>query len=125
MSRNTRTKSFVNLDHDDYVSLLSSVDVLVGNSSSGIIEAASLGVPVVNVGSRNRDRIASENVIFVGTSREEILSGIQKSLQDESFKLKVKKIENVYGSGNTAKKIVSILKKVNIDDYFVKKLIEY
>src|SRR5207247_2822634 len=60
-----------------YLSLLSHADVMIGNSSSGLIEAPSFGLPVVNIGARQRGRLRGANVIDVAPSREEILRGIE------------------------------------------------
>lgn len=64
--------------------------VMVGNSSSGIIEAPSFGLPVVNIGSRQEGRERAENVMDVDYDKEEIKAAIKKTLYDTDFKEKVK-----------------------------------
>lgn len=103
-----------NIGHKKYLSLLKIVDVLIGNSSSGIIEAPSFHLPVINIGTRQKDRERAENVIDVGYNKSEILFAIKKALFDNEFKEKIKKCANPYGDGKTAKKIAEILSKINI-----------
>ena len=73
------------LGDDVYSSLLREADVMVGNSSSGLIEAPSFGLPVVNVGDRQRGRLRAANVIDVGHDREAIVEAIRRAL-DPAFR---------------------------------------
>lgn len=114
-----------NIGHEFYLGLLKIVSVLVGNSSSGIIEAPSFKLPVVNVGSRNVGREHAENVIFVDYDSEQILSAIKKALFDEGFKQKVNNCTNPYGDGNASNRIVEILSTIPIDKKLLKKQITY
>jgi UDP-N-acetylglucosamine 2-epimerase len=77
---------------------------MLGNSSSGIIEAASLNTPVVNIGERQRGREVSANVIQVDNNAENIVDGYNKAL-----KLKGRDYENIYGDGQTSSKIINAL----------------
>ncbi|SHE63175.1 GDP/UDP-N,N'-diacetylbacillosamine 2-epimerase (hydrolysing) [Caldanaerobius fijiensis DSM 17918] len=119
-----KARLYINLGQIRYLSLLKYVDVMVGNSSSGIIEAPSFKLPVVNIGSRQKGRLRALNIIDVGYSKEEILSGIRKALYDESFRRELKNTKNLYGEGDTSKKIVSVLKTVDInnENFLMKKL---
>ena len=121
----TFIKTYKNINHEDYVSLLYNSSVMVGNSSSGIIEAATFNIPVVNVGSRNKDRESSSNVMFVDSNKNQIVNSIKKALTDKNFIEKIKKEKNVYGEGIASNKILEILKYTVIDDKFMKKMIEY
>jgi UDP-N-acetylglucosamine 2-epimerase len=103
-----------NLYHDDYLGLLKIASVLVGNSSSGIIEAPSFHLPVVNIGTRQESRERAGNVIETGYSTPEISAAIKKALEDAAFLRKVKKCKNPYGSGDSAGKIVDLLLEVNL-----------
>jgi len=85
-------------------------NAMVGNSSSGIIEAPSFGLPVVNIGSRQDGRQRSTNVIDVGYNRKGIKAAIKKALYDEDFKRKAKECKNPYGNGSAGKKIVQTAK---------------
>ena len=101
-------KTFSNIHYKDFLSLMNSVDLMIGNSSAGIIESASFKLPVVNIGNRQRNREQSKNVINTSYKTSEIISVIKKAL-DNDFKLEVEKCENIYGSGNTAEKIADII----------------
>lgn len=97
-----------------YLSVMAHASCMVGNSSSGIIEAASLKLPVVNIGDRQRGRVRAKNVIDVGYTRNDILAGIEQALSP-SFRLSLKDLTNPYGDGRAAERIVAILKSVPID----------
>ncbi len=118
-------KTYKNINHDDYVSLLKSSSTMIGNSSSGIIEASTFNLPVVNIGSRNKDRESSSNVMFVDCEKAQIMKAIDKSLTDKSFISRITKEKNIYGLGDTSDKILKILKSTVVDDKFMKKMIEY
>ena len=89
----------------DYPRVLASVDVVVGNSSSGIIEAASVGVPAVDVGDRQRGRLRGANVVTVGEGRDEVECGLQTAL-DPVFAAGARGVVNPYGSGDAASRVV-------------------
>lgn len=123
--KNQNILIFENFPHLDYASLMANSLVLVGNSSSGIIEAPSLGVPYVCIGSRQKGRERAKNVIDVGYKKEEIIKGIKMALFDKKFLKKVKKCESPYGEGNASQKIVKTLKEIKIDDKLIKKRMTY
>ena len=108
------------LGDDVYASLLGVADAMVGNSSSGIIEAASFGLPVVNVGNRQRGRIRPRNVIDVGSDRDAILAGIRRALSP-AFRGELAGLENPYGDGRAAPRIVSVLAGVELGPRLVTK----
>jgi|SRR3989338_4021452 len=103
-----------NVAHEDFLSFMKVADVLVGNSSAGIQEAPSFGLPVVNIGTRQQFRERGVNVIDVPHERKEIVAAIKKSLFDEKFIAKAKRGKNPYEGGNTAKKIVKILETIEL-----------
>jgi len=103
-----------------YLSLLRHADLMIGNSSSGLIEAPSFGLPVVNVGSRQRGRLRGANVIDVESSREDILRGIEAA-QALPFRVRARAAANPYGDGHAAPRIVEILRSVPIDVRLVQK----
>ena len=113
------TKVFVNLDAITYWSLLAQVDVLIGNSSSGIMEAASFGLPVVNVGMRQQGRERAENVIDVEAEADAILAAIEKA-SSSSFREKLQAMVNPYGDGHAAERIVEVLSTVPLEGLLVK-----
>lgn len=100
-----------NLNPEEYLTVLKNCLFLIGNSSSGIIEAASFSIPVINIGSRQNGRERSGNTIDVNNKHDEISKAI-KTVQSGVFLDNNKKLTNVYGDGNTSKKIVDILNKI-------------
>ncbi len=92
-----------------YLSTMQYVDAVIGNSSSGITEAPSLKVATINIGNRQKGRIKAKSVIDCEPKKDEILKSIKIALSEE-FKKSIKDIENPYGDGNSAKRIVEILK---------------
>jgi GDP/UDP-N,N'-diacetylbacillosamine 2-epimerase (hydrolysing) len=116
---------FKNLSRLNYINLLRNASCLVGNSSSGIIEAPSIGLPVVNIGQRQRGRTHSDNVIFVDNIKEDIRLAIIKSISDNDYRKKVKSVANPYGEGNSSNKIVEILASIEINNQLIYKNITY
>lgn len=98
-----------------WYSLMSMAAAMVGNSSSGIIEAASFGLPVVNVGLRQAGRARSANVIDVPHSAAEIRRGLKLALSPE-FRQSLAGLENVYGDGRAAERIVATLAGAALDE---------
>jgi len=103
-----------------YLSLLAHADAMVGNSSSGLIEAPAFALPIVNVGSRQRGRLRSANVIDVEPGRDEILQGIQAALAP-GFRRRLDGMANPYGDGRAAARIVRILREVALDVRMIQK----
>jgi UDP-hydrolysing UDP-N-acetyl-D-glucosamine 2-epimerase len=120
VERNEKAIVLVNMGIQAYFSLMAQCVAMVGNSSSGIIEAASFKLPVVNIGTRQRGRIRGENVLDVGYGRNEILAAIRRAASTE-FKDSMKDIVNPYGDGHAAEKIVDRVKKVKLDDTLILK----
>jgi UDP-N-acetylglucosamine 2-epimerase (non-hydrolysing)/GDP/UDP-N,N'-diacetylbacillosamine 2-epimerase (hydrolysing) len=100
-----------NLGTEGYFSVLALCTAMVGNSSSGLLEAPSFGLPVVNVGSRQSGRVRGRNVIDVGCGREEIGAGIRRAT-DPAFRKSLQDLANPYGDGNAAQRIVAKLAEV-------------
>ena len=103
-----------------YLSLLRHADLMIGNSSSGLIEAPTFGLPVVNVGSRQRGRLRGANVIDVEPSREDILRGIEAA-QAPAFRARARAAANPYGDGHAAPRVVAVLHAVSLDARLVQK----
>lgn len=116
---------FKNLDRTNYVNLLRHAEFLIGNSSSGIIEVASLGLPAINIGDRQLGRFHGGNVIFVENNKEQIENAIDRVLNDREFKDLVQKKYNPYGDGHSATKIIEILAQIEINDWLIYKNITY
>jgi len=109
--------------YEDFLRFMKVADVMVGNSSAGIHEAPSFGLPTVNIGTRQQFRERGVNVIDVKNRNQEIFKAIERSLFDEKFIVKVKKGKNPYDNGNTAKKIVKILENIKLPP--IQKVITY
>jgi UDP-hydrolysing UDP-N-acetyl-D-glucosamine 2-epimerase len=104
----------VNLGTRGYFSLMQKALLMLGNSSSGIIEAASFSLPVVNVGDRQRGRIHGANVIDVPCVRDAILTAMRAAAAS-SFRDRIRGMQNPYGEGNAAKAIVDVLRRTPFD----------
>ena len=99
---------FTNLDPRTYWGLLRQVDMLVGNSSSGIMESASFSLPTVNVGIRQQGRERPMNVVDAAPCVESILDAIQKARSPE-FRKSLDGMSNPYGDGHASERIVRVL----------------
>ena len=104
-----------NIERDYFIYLLSKAKILIGNSSSGIIEASSFKLPVINIGNRQRGRLQSSNIVNVTHSEKFIFNTILKILKKKKLIKKLKKCRNPYGNGDSSKKIVHILKNIKIN----------
>ena len=113
------THVFVNLDAVTYWSLLRQMDVMVGNSSSGIMEAASFGLPVVNVGMRQQGRERPHNVLDAPAETGAIQAALQRALSQE-FRASLKGMSNPYGNGTAAETIVRVLTTVSVERLLIK-----
>jgi UDP-hydrolysing UDP-N-acetyl-D-glucosamine 2-epimerase len=103
-----------------YFSMMAASAAMVGNSSSGIIEAASFKLPVVNIGTRQKGRLRVANVIDVAYDSAEIVQGIRKAVEP-GFRASLKDLKNPYGNGNASAVIVDRLKSVSLDEKLIKK----
>jgi UDP-hydrolysing UDP-N-acetyl-D-glucosamine 2-epimerase len=115
-------KIFSSIPHKDYLSLLQFVSVLVGNSSSALIEAPSFGLAVVNIGTRQMGREQSDNVIDTIYDRKNIGECIDRAINDKKFREKAKLCRNPYGDGKASKRICEILSKIDINEDLLIKL---
>lgn len=113
-----RCKVIVNAGHQGYLSLLNTASVMVGNSSSGIIEAASFKLPVVNIGRRQHGRLHAENVLNCDHETSSIATAIQQALEP-AFRRGLENLANPYGDGHAAERIVERLGAVPLDDALI------
>jgi UDP-N-acetylglucosamine 2-epimerase (non-hydrolysing)/GDP/UDP-N,N'-diacetylbacillosamine 2-epimerase (hydrolysing) len=109
-----------NLETQGYFSVMALAAAMVGNSSSGIIEAPSFGLPVVNIGTRQQGRTRGGNVIDVGYGRDEITKGIKRAIAPE-FREQLRGLQNPYGDGRASDLIVKHLKEVSLNHRLVNK----
>lgn len=114
-------KAFSSLGSLRYFSLMAHASLMVGNSSSGLIEAPSFRLPVVNIGTRQSGRIRGKNVIDVTEcSRQAIVNAIDKVL-DEKFSQSLSDCKNPYGCGDASYKIIEQLKNIDLGSGFLRK----
>jgi len=118
-------KLFKSLPRKEYLSLMKLASVMVGNSSSGIIEAPSFGLPVVNIGTRQEGRERGRNIIDVEHNKPEIVKAIKRALMDNGFLVEVKKSETPYGDGKAGQRIADILSRIKITPQLLQKKITY
>jgi len=102
-----------------YLGVMKMADLVIGNSSSGLIEAPSFGVPTVNIGIRQKGRPLAPSVISCKENSRSISEAITRALTPEFYKI-VSKRENPYGDGKTAEKIYKIISEVNFDNILIK-----
>lgn len=115
-----RSCTFISLGQLRYLSALKHVSMLVGNSSSGIIEGPSFGIPTINIGDRQRGRIQAKSIIQCENDLDSICSGINKAL-NPAFRIFCKEVKNPYDNGNASEKILSIINIYPLDDILKKK----
>ncbi len=113
------THIFINLDAVTYWSLLAQVDAIAGNSSSGIMEAASFALPAVNVGMRQLGRERACNVLDAPADPAAIQAAIERALSPE-FRASLRAMTNPYGSGTAAKTIARVLTTVPLEGLLIK-----
>jgi UDP-N-acetylglucosamine 2-epimerase (non-hydrolysing)/GDP/UDP-N,N'-diacetylbacillosamine 2-epimerase (hydrolysing) len=116
-------KWYPSLPTDIFINLYRNVSALIGNSSSGIHETPTMKIPAINIGNRQQGRERAINVIDVPHEKNAIVDAVNKALEDKDFLKKVKMIENPYGDGKSAEKIVKILKKVSLDNLIQKQFV--
>jgi UDP-N-acetylglucosamine 2-epimerase (non-hydrolysing)/GDP/UDP-N,N'-diacetylbacillosamine 2-epimerase (hydrolysing) len=115
LARHSDARVFVNLDAVTYWSLLGHVALLIGNSSSGIMEAASFALPVVNVGFRQKGRERARNVLDAAPEATAITAAIDRGLSGE-FRASLAGMTNPYGDGHAAETIVQVLVTTPLGD---------
>ncbi len=106
-ARSARTHTYASLGQLRYLSLMAQVDAVVGNSSSGLYEAPSFGVPTVNIGERQRGRLAAASVLHCAAERREIGTTLARA-----FELDCSAVVNPYGDGRSAQRIVELLDRL-------------
>ncbi len=113
------THIYVNLDTVTYWSLLGYADAMIGNSSSGIMEAASFALPVVNVGIRQQGRERARNILDVPADTAAITAALMHAVTP-AFRKKLSGMINPYGNGNAAKTIARVLAAVPLTNLLIK-----
>lgn len=113
------SKAFISLGQTKYLSALKYVDALVGNSSSGLLEAPSFKIGTINIGNRQNGRIKAGSVIDCKPKRKLLINAFNQ-LYSKKFKKSLKVVKNPYDNGNSSKKIIKIIKKVNLNNIIKK-----
>ncbi len=114
-----KARVYASLGQLRYLSLLKVADAVVGNSSSGIIEAPSFKTAAINIGDRQAGRIKAPSVIDCKPIKKDILRAINKSCES-AFRKKIQDIKNPYGDGKTAERILKVLKNYNLENILKK-----
>lgn len=112
--------AFTSMGQVRYLSAMAYADLVIGNSSSGIIEAPSFNVPTINIGDRQKGRIQSGSIINCVPDHHAISEAIVKAMSNE-FKNKVRHLNNPYGNGNTSVKIYNAIKSYFDSEQTLKK----
>ena len=115
-----RAKVFTSMGQLLYLSAVKNADIVIGNSSSGIVEAPSFRKPTVNIGQRQQGRLKADSIIDCAENKQAIIAAIKKGLSPE-FKNVLKITKNPYGSGNASLKIKEYLKKASLENILMKK----
>lgn len=110
-----RACAFMSLGQKRYLSALKYCRIVIGNSSSGIIEAPSFGKPIINIGDRQKGRICADSVINCGYTQQEIQRAMETALTEE-FENKASNCRNPYEKENTAANIISVIKDYLLND---------
>jgi GDP/UDP-N,N'-diacetylbacillosamine 2-epimerase (hydrolysing) len=124
-SRTNLFYCYKNLPREDYLGFLNHSKAIVGNSSSGLLEAPTFKVPAVNIGRRQNMRVRGENVIDCDFKIKNIVSSIQKAMSTEFNAYLIGNCLNPYGDGKSSKRIIEIIKNTKIDDRLLTKLLTY
>ncbi len=111
--------AFPSLGYHRYLSALQYMDAVVGNSSSGIVEAPSFKIATINIGNRQKGRIQALSVINCEPNAKEILNALDLTLSSH-FKLQLQNVVNPYGQGGSSQQLLDILKKISFSDILSK-----
>jgi GDP/UDP-N,N'-diacetylbacillosamine 2-epimerase (hydrolysing) len=110
-----------NMGSQKYLSLMRAAALMIGNSSSGFLEAPSLGIAVVNVGTRQQWRVRSENIIDVDFDEAAIAAAVNRALNDVDFRRGLRACHNPYGDGHATERIVDVLLKLRLGPHLTAK----
>lgn len=118
-SNSHKAVSFISLGQLRYLSAIKIMDAVIGNSSSGLIEVPSFGVPTINIGDRQQGRVKGESIIDCEADATQINQAIIKALS-EDFKNKIRNLQNPYGDKNSSEDIVHVLKTTELTNIIKK-----
>jgi len=123
--KNSNILNYENLPFQKYISLLKYSSAIIGNSSSGIMEAPFLHVPSINIGTRQEGRANTTSIINVKYNKKAIKKAIKKAVEDKKFIKSIKKQKNQHGNGSSSKRIIQILEKLNLEKISIQKKLAY
>ena len=115
VANNSNAVGFASLGQLRYLSALNHVDIVIGNSSSGLIEVPSFKKSTVNIGDRQKNRIKAESVIDCEPIKEKIIKAIQLGLSDK-FLNKISSMVSPYGTGNSSRQIINVIKTIDLQN---------
>jgi len=113
---------FKDIERQDFLTLVSNSEALIGNSSSGILESPSLKIGVVNIGDRQDFREKNKNILDAKYNQKDIFLKIKKAIK---IKNKIKNLKNLHGDGKSSKRIYKILKKIKLTQNLLTKNTTY
>ncbi len=119
LSLKSEVTFYKNLPRTEFVNLLRYSKMIVGNSSTGLLEAASLKLPAINVGGRQFGRLCGSNVIFSNGTYEDIVHSIKVALSDD-FQSQLQTLKNPYGDSNSSVIAAKLLKDINFAEIIKK-----
>lgn len=114
-----RASVYDSLGQLKYLSAMKYCDLVIGNSSSGLIEAPYFRKPTINIGVRQQGRLKAESIVNCSFEIDQIKQAINKALSPE-FQERINRMAMVYGVGNSSKEIVNVLQSVNLDHIHMK-----
>lgn len=117
--------TFQSLPRQDYLGLMAAADIMIGNSSSGIIEAPSFDLPVVDIGPRQQGRERAENTVSVPHQAESIREAIGRCLNDETLRTRAEQCKNPYNYDGAGERICKELAATTITDELIQKRLTY
>ena len=119
VAAHANSRAYASLGQLRYLSCVRQVDGVIGNSSSGLIEAPSFGKGTVNIGDRQRGRLKAESVIDCSPDRQSIAAALQR-LYSSAFQEKLKTVRNPYGEGGASEKILQVLQRYPLESVLKK-----
>lgn len=117
--------TYANLKREDYLGLLKNSNCIVGNSSSGLLEAPTFKVPSVNIGRRQNMRFRGINVIDVPFDEQEVVKAIEKAMSKEFRDYLDLHCRNPYGDGHSSERILELLMNTKLDQRLLVKKLTY
>lgn len=119
VKKTANAHSFRSLNQLRYLSAIKYADLVIGNSSSGIIEAPSFNIPTINIGDRQKGRLMSKSIINCSPEKNDLVNAINIGLS-ASFNDSIKNLQSPFGTGNVSKQIIEVLRKTDLTNILKK-----